>query len=775
MSTLIGTSVERKEAWDKVTGKAKYTADINRQGTLYARIVTSTVAHAKIKNVDVSEAKALDGVKVVITGKDYPVTCGVLLQDRPVIAIDKVRYYGEPVAIVVALSEDKAALAASMVKMEYEELQAVDSITAALSPDAVLVHDDVLSYVAIVDDIYPQQGTNVASSYPVRKGDMEKGWRESEVVVEQSFVLSSSDHVAMETRSVQVEFMADGSVEIMTSSQSPFTVRKLISSTFNIEEGKVHVQVPLVGGGFGGKSTVQLELLAYIASQNVGGRCVRLSNSREQDMATSPGRLGLEAKVKFGATKNGVIKAAQMTFWLDTGAYTDIGPNMSKAIAVDAPGPYKVDNLWCDSICVYTNHNYATAYRGFSHESYTFCVERTLDVLAMQCGMDPLELRLKNVIKPNDQSPTQVKITQSNTGNVGACLQKLREIIGWNDEKMVDIGDGKIRAKGISCLWKTCNPPTNASGAAVITFNSDGSINLNTGVVEMGSGGQTQLAQMLAEKLKMDFDRVHVKLSVDTQLNPEYWKTVASMTSYVAGRAVMKAASDLITQLKRMASVVLRCPEEDLEVADERVYLRQDPQIYVEFKDIAFGYKYPNGNAVGEQIVGRGGFVLNHLTSLDPQNGSGKTGPSWTVGAQAVEVELDTRDYTYRIIRATTVMDVGKVIDPHATECMIRGGMSMGLSLASREAYFYDSRCVNHTTSLRSYKVMHIGQEPEYLVEFVETPQEDSPYGCRVFSEHGIIGMPAALGNAMALAANTAINQLPITPESIWRSCTTCN
>ena len=255
--------------------------------------MTSTVAHAKIKNVDVSEAKALDGVKTVITGKDYPVTCGVLLQDRPVIAIDKVRYYGEPVAIVVALSEDKAALAASMVKVEYEELPAIDSITAALSPGAVLVHDDVLSYAAVVDDVYPQQGTNVASSYPVRKGDMEKGWRESEVVVEQSFVLPSSDHVAMETRSVQVEFMADGSVEIMTASQSPFTVKKLISSTFNIEEGKVHVQVPLVGGGFGGKSTVQLELLAYIASQNAGGRCVRLSNSREQDMATSPGRLTL--------------------------------------------------------------------------------------------------------------------------------------------------------------------------------------------------------------------------------------------------------------------------------------------------------------------------------------------------------------------------------------------------------------------------------------------------------------------------------------------------
>ena len=754
-----------------MTGKAKYTADYYTPGTLTAKLVTSGAAHALIRSIDTSRAEKVPGVKVILTGRNYPMLCGVLLEDRPPLAIDRVRYYGEPVAMVVALEEHQAALAAKLVRVEYERLPLVESPTAALEPTAPILHESLASYTPMVKDIYPEPGTNIASSYKIRKGDLAAGWAQSDVTVEESFTLPQSDHIAMETRCARAEFAADGSVTVVTSSQSPFTVRKLIGRYFHLEEGRVYVQVPLVGGGFGGKAPVQLEILACIASQAVGGRAVKLANTREEDIGTSPGRMGLEATIRLGAAKDGRIRAAEMRFLLDSGAYTGIAPNMAKAIAVDCSGPYNMENLSCDALCVYTNHTYATSLRGFSHECSAFCVERAMDELAKKCGIDPLHLRQINAIAPGHLSPTQVKISLSNTGNMAACIDRLKGLIRWQEGARVQTGEHTVRAKGIGCFWKTPNPPTDASAGVLLTFNSDGSLNINTGIVEMGSGSKTRLVQMLADRMKMDVDKIHVKMEVDTRVNPHNWKTVASISHYLTGRALMKAADDLTAQLKSMGSIALRCAPEDLEVENQRVYVRYAPEHFIGFQDIVFGLMYPDGNSVGEQIMGKGSFVMQHLTPLDPQTGKGKTGQAWTVARQAVEVEFDTEDYTYRILRAATVIDVGKVLNPDADRGIIRGGMAMGLGIASREEFNYDVNGRLLDVSLRNYKVLHIGEEPEYLVEFVETPQIDSPYGTRSFSEHGVIGMPAALANALSLAANTPLNRLPVTSETIWRSC----
>lgn len=772
MSAAIGTNVKRIEAWEKVTGKANYAGDFYAPGTLHARIVTGSVAHGRILSIDFSEAIKQPGVRAVLDGKSFSALFGTLLEDQPALAIDKVRYFGEPLAIIIAASEAEAAFAAELVNVKYEPLPVVNSVRESVLQDSPLVHEAMMSYTRGANDLFPQAGTNIAASFQIRKGNLSLGWAASEVLIEEHYSLPGSDHAAMEVRIAQAEIKPGGTVEIMTCTQSPFAVKKLVSKTFHIPEGKVIVRVPLVGGGFGGKAAVHLEMLAYMASFAVGGSPVRLTITREQDMASCPARLGLEADIKLGAKRDGTIMAAELRFLLDTGAYCTSSPYMSKAIAADCTGPYNIENLWCDSLCVYTNHIPATSFRGFAHESCTFCVERALDTLAKQCGIDPLEFRLKNAILPGHLSPTQVRITSSNTGNTAACIQKLHSLINWEEGTRIELGDGKVRAKGMSCLWKTSTSPTDASAGAILTFNSDGSLNLNTGVVEMGSGGQTQLAQMLADKMKMDISRVHVRLDVDTQLNPHYWKTVASMTTYMVGRAVMRAADDIIAQLKAVASAALRCSPEELDIEKERIYLRSDPQLSLQFHELVHGLKYPNGNASGGQVIGRGSFIMGHLTPLNPQTGRGRTGPAWTVGAQAVEVELDTAEYTYRIIKAATVMDVGKLINPRAAEGSIRGGMSMGLSLASRECFPYHERGVMQATSLRNYKLLHIGQEPDYLVGFVETPQEDSPYGARVFSEHGIIGIPAALANALSTAANTSLNQLPLTPEAIWTSCT---
>ncbi len=765
---MDNANISRKEAWDKVSGRARYTSDYFLPGMLYAALHLSKYPHALIKKINLDKAYAVEGVICIIIGDKFNVLCGSTLKDRPPLAMDRVRYYGEPIAIVVAESEAVAHHAAGLIETEYEQLPVLESPSAAVIPGAFLIHK-VEEYEKAMDDISPQKGANISNKVKIRKGDIDKGFRESDYIEEVRFALPQSDHIAMETRCSICEIMPDTRVNIITSSQSPFSVKQQLSKIFKIEEGKIRVHAPLVGGGFGGKSAVQQEILAYIASYSVNGRAVKLAYMREQDIVCAPCRMGLEATVKIGIDKNGYIKAAQMVYLLDSGAYSDIAPKIAQALAVDGTGPYNIENLYCDSMSVYTNHPYATAYRGFGHESYTFCIERVMDRLAKRASIDPLELRLKNCIRYGNFTPTQLKLNENSLGNLEVCLIKLKKLIDWReDNRTVECGD-KIIAKGISTFWKTTNTPSDAVSGAVITFNSDGGVNLITGVVEFGQASKTRLAQILAEKLRMNPDRVNVNIDVRTESSPEHWKTVASLTNYLAGRAVVNAAEDAISQLKTLASTALRCPVEDLDIENERVFVKHNPEFFIGFQDLVHGLKYADGNNFGGQIIGRGGFGLNHLTKLAEDSGKGKPGNEWTPGAQAVEVEYDKKSHEYRILKAVTVLDIGKSLNPGIDIGIVKGGMSMGLGIGSREKFVYDSGRTDNT-SLRTYKVYHKEDDaPQYIVEFVETPNNESPYGTRAFGEHGIIGIHAALANALSAAAKCEIDIMPIDAEAIWK------
>lgn len=764
----IGKSVLRKEASDKVTGAAEYTGDYETPGLLYASIVISPYAHAEIKHIDTSEALKIPGVRAILTGQQYPVLTGSVILDRPPIALGKVRYNGEPVALVVADSEQYAKKAAALIKVQYNPLPVVNSPSEAIKSNAPLIHEDLGEY-KLLEEAYPEPGTNIANRTKIRKGDIIKGWIKSEVIAEASVSFPQSDHAAMETRSAIAEIKPDGQVIIHSSTQAPFSIKNLIGIYFNIEPGKITVKAPLVGGAFGGKTTVQLEMLAYLASKSVGGKAVKMINTREEDLITSPVHIGLDAKVKLGCTKEGRIIATEITHLFDGGAYSDRGAIISRAAAVDCTGPYSIENVWCDSLCMYTNHPNAVAFRGFGHLELTFAIERAMDILADKLNMDPLELRLKNAIIPGDTTPTQTLLNQSNIGNLPECIKRLRKIMNWDEGTRIEAGNNKVRAKGISCIWKNSDTPTNAGAGAVLTFNRDGSININTGAVEIGQGTQTVLAQILAERIKMDVDKIHVKMEVDTQTAPDHWKTAASRSIYLVGNAVLDAADDAISQLKMTASIVLRSSPGDLDVAGGRVFLRDDPEAGIDFKNIAFGYRYPDGNTVGNQVIGRGSFVMKRLTNLDPETGKGNPGPEWTVGAQAVEVELDLKEYTYKIIKAVSVIDVGKVLNPDAAKGQITGGMGLGLSFASRESFVFSNTGTIQNPQLRTYKIMRFGENPDYLVDFVETPQIDAPYGARGIGEHGVIGMPAALANSLSVAAQVSLDKLPLLPELIWK------
>ncbi len=771
-TVTVGKSPIRVDAWDKATGRTKFNSDVLSPSILYAKIVISKYAHAKIKRIDTSKASNAPGVQAIITGEYAEgILTGTFVEDRPPLATYKVRYFGEPVAIVIASSELEATRAAEMIKIEYEPLQVINSPSDAIKQNAILIHEGLGNYRR-VKECFPTPNTNIANHVKIRKGDIEKGFSESDVIVEKSFFLPQSDHIAMETRSVRAEIKPDGYVIIHSPSQAPYIIRKKLSRHFGIDVGKILVHTPMVGGAFGGKAAVQLEMIAYLASKAVGGREVIIVNSREEDMITSPCKIGLEAKVKLGATKDGMLKAAQITYLVDCGAYSDMGAVITKSISSDCTGPYNIENVWCDSMCIYTNHPYVTSFRGFGHSEYTAAIERAMDNLAYNLSMDPLELRLKNAIGPYDTTPTQSELTVSNIGNLKKCIEKLKVLINWDEGQRIEIGNNKIISKGMACFWKTSSTPPDAISGAVITFTPDGYANLSIGAVELGQGSKTALAQILAEKLKIDIDRINVSMEVNTHEHPEHWKTVASSTSYMVGNAIIAAADDAISQLKYTSAIVLRCSPEDIDIASGKAFIKTNPQKYIDITEVVHGYKYPNGNSVGGQVIGRGSFIMKHLTPMDKDTGKGNPGPLWTVGAQAVEVEFDTKEYTYKVLKAASVIDAGKIINPMIAKGVTMGGMAMGLSLASSEAFIYDENGVILNPNLRTYKPLGFKEKPEYIVEFIETPEEDGPFGVRGLGEFGLIGMPGALVNSLSLAAQADLSNLPLTPESIWKAKT---
>ncbi|MGE8204854.1 xanthine dehydrogenase family protein molybdopterin-binding subunit [Heyndrickxia sp. NPDC080065] len=745
-----------------------YINDYHSPEMLHGALVVSPLGHAKIKSIDVTNAQKILGVRAIIAGERFPLI-GEEMRDRPPIAVDKVRYNGEVVAVVVADSLFIANKAASLIKVKYEPLPVVNSPREAFRKDAPLIHEDLGTYEKI-SGVYPVPGTNIASLQKIRKGNMEKGWSESEITVEANFSFNPSDHAAMETRCSTAEIKSDGTIVISTTSQAPFMVKQLIGQYFNENIGKIIVNTPLVGGAYGGKASSQSEFLAYLASKAVGGKLVKIAYSREEDSITAPCHIGLDAKIKLGCTRDGILKAAEIIFLFDGGAYSDKSVDLSRAAAVDCTGPYHIENTWCNSYCMYTNHPYAAPFRGFSHSELLFAIERTMDLLAQKLQMDPFELRYKNAILPGNTTPTQVLLNHSNVGNLKKCIDRVKELANWDEGQVIEIDERFVRVKGASCGWKTSTIDSDASSGVILTFNTDGSINLMSGVIEIGTGTKTVLAQILAERLQMDVNQIHVRMEVNTQTTPDHWKTVASRGTFMAGRALLKAADDVEKQLKDIASCVLRCSPDDLVVANSRVFLRDDPRVGLAFPEIVHGYKYPNGNAIGGQIIGRGNYILRRMTNIDRETGAGNPGPEWSVCASVVEVEFDKRDFTYKIIRASTVADIGKVLNKKTAKGQVMGAMSMGLSYGGRETFIFDElgRVIN--PQLRTYRPIHYGENPEYLVDFIETPQLDSPYGLRGVGEHGILGMPAALGNSLSIAAGVSLQHLPLIPELIWRT-----
>lgn len=768
METALGKETVRRDAWLKVEGKAKYNDDYYSPACLQARLLTSVYAHAEIVNIDITEALNVPGVRAVVTGIYCNMLSGSILQDMPVLATGRVRYFGEPVAIVIADEEYEAASALKKITVEYKPLPVVNSIEDSLKNDPALIHPDLVQYKRTVAGVYPEEHTNISNRTRIRKGNMDEGWSKSAVIIEAEYRIPQANHAFIETRNARAQIEPGGRIIIHSATQAPHASRALIAKYLNVSEANVVVITPFVGGAFGGKVNPHIELMAYFASRAVGGKEVRIALTREESFYSSACKIGAKMNVRLGADASGKLQALKAEYYIDSGAYADTSPIMSRAAAANCSGAYNIPSIQCDSISVYTNHVYATSFRGFGHEVSTFAIERTIEKLAQRLGMDAAKIRMINALKEGDYTPTQAKLTVSNLGSLEACITRLKDISSWDSGTMAEIDTNIVRAKGMACFSKTSSSPTDAVSTAIVTFCSDGSVLLNCSAVECGPGMTTALPQILAECLKISPDKISMNLSVDTQDNPVHWKTVASMTTYMAGNAIIEAAADVIRQLKENAAFALRCNPENVVIENEKAYLKEDPSKFLELKDIVFCIKESDGNAVGKPVIGRGRFVMERLSDLNTETGEGKPGPYWTVGAQAVEIEYNKREHTFRLINAATVIDAGKVINPECAAGQVTGGMNTGLSLATREINHYDAKGEIKDTSFRTYKIMHFNENPRYIAEFIETPNISGPFGLRGLGEHAVLGMPPALANALCRAAGIQLDTLPITFESVW-------
>lgn len=766
--SYVGKEVPRLDAVEKVTGAALYTADLKFQGLLYARLLKSPYAHAKIVRIDTSKAERLPGVHAVLTGEEIPYRFGIYMSDKYMLAYKKTRYVGEPVVAVAAESEELAEEAAELIEVEYEELPAVFDPREALKEGVPLVHEDLDKYLH-APFIFPKAGTNIANHFKLRKGDVEKGFKEADVIVENEFTQPMVQNVQMEPHVSIGQWHPNGRIDVWTSAQSPFAVRYLLSVGLSVPLHRITVRVPFLGGGFGGKAGLHWEPLVVLLSRKAGGRPVKLLMTREEEFNTAAVRQGMYARIKTGVKRDGRITAEEILYIWDSGAYADYAVNIARAAGYSCTGPYDVPNVKCDSLTVYTNHPYGTAYRGFGHVEFHWATERQMDLVAREIGMDPLEFRLKNAALPGKVTPTG-EVLADDCGRVDQCLKAVAEELGWGKPREKRTENGKLQGIGIAALWKAPAMPSYTSSSAIVKLNEDGTVLLSLGLTEMGQGTETAFAQMVAQELKIPLEKVNVVRERNTDTAPYSWQTVASRGTFMDGNAVLRAVDDLKRKIKETASDLLGYPPESIAIADGYAFVAREPDKRVSLAQIATCGVLPDGRGVRGPLLGYGYYTAEGLTFLDPETGQGRPALMWTFGAQGAEVEVDPETGDLRILKVVTALDLGKALNPLLVKGQIYGGVVQGLGTTVMEEFIFDEKGRLLNNNLTDYKIFRTQDIPDKFVPIlIENPQRNAPYGARGIGEHPTIGIAAAVANAIYDATGVDFFDLPITRERLWK------
>ncbi len=761
----IGKSYIRPDAISKVTGKAIFLDDVRLPNMLYTAIVRPPIAHALVKSIDTSEAEKCEGVVQVVTGKGCKFHYGDNIRDLQPMAIDKVRYIGEPVAAVIADTPAHAEAAKAKIKVEYEPLPVYTDARKAMAKDAVLIHKEQDSYWRL-PTLKQVSGTNIANLYHLKKGRGEEGFDEAEVIVEGEFNYPLGSCAALEPHGSIVWFKEDKTIEVWSSSICPFIIREDLAHSYGVPVSDVRVHIPDIGGCFGYKSDITVEqTIAWIASF-VPGRPVKWVASREEDFTSTLLGHGIRTAMKMGAKKDGTLVALKTTIYHTGGAYADTAVNVTMAATHNSGGPYEFSHCDLTGYTVYTNTPAVGAFRGYGHQESQFATERMMDMLARKLGMDPFELRRKNYLRDGRVNSLGERMIKSH-GNVEACADKVQNIVFSSPKPRED--DTYIYGRGFAAVMKSPKGAPFSTKGCYMKLNIDGSVSVNMGGAEVGQGLRTVIRQVAAEALQIPPEKIRVYTEIDTQYSPYEWQTIGSMFTTQGGRAIIRAANKMIAQMKATAAQVLKTDEDYLEYDGEYVYLRNDPDQRVEIGQLARGFITSDGITIGEMVQAVSDARLPRYANPDA-NGQGSIGVDYTFGAQAAEIRIEKKTGKILVDRFTSVFDVGQVVNPLQIRGSVMGGSTISIGATLYEEVQFDDQGRVTNPHYFKYHLPTYKEATEHVVEFVETPDPIGPFGARGIGEHSVIGPAPSILNAVYDAIGVEFFEIPLTPDKVKKA-----
>jgi CO/xanthine dehydrogenase Mo-binding subunit len=749
-------SPPRLDAADKATGRARYADDIRLAGMLRAAIHTSPHAHARIVAYRTDAARAIPGVHAIVTGADLVATrWGGIVKDETMLARGKVRYVGEPVAAVAAIDAETATRAAAAIEVDYEPLPPVLAPDAALARDAPIVHEDFAAYIKSVDG---GGHGNVVFETDVSEGDVEHAFAQCDAIVEATFETQAQHHVYLETNGCVADVDGSGRITLHATCQSVHQVQQRVAEELGEPMARIRVIATRVGGAFGGKHASNLHSIAAWLAR-AARRPVKLVLSRMQDFEIQRSRHPARIWMKTGARKDGTILARDVRVTLDGGAYADESPAVLAFALLMSRGPYRIPNVRAHGNVVYTNKLRAGSFRGFGNPQATFAGESQIDDLAAKLGIDPCELRLRNAMRAGD--------TAFGGQPVASCILT-DALVRVRDAQRAAPAllprEGTQRGVGFAVM-------SHISGlmgtSATVQLRTDGSIALATGCVDIGQGADTVMVQMCAELLGVPIERVSYA-QADSDVSPYNWKTAGSRSTYMTGRAVSVAASQMRQRMIDQAAQMMECAATDLElVPGGAIGLIGIPK-RVSFKEIALHSLFRSGGP----IAATHGFLFDGQ-GFDPKRASinrlafANLG-IYTFGAHCVEVDVDRATGAVAVRRAWCAHDVGHAINPVSCEGQIQGGFVQGMGYALTETLHWNDDGWLTTTTLADYKIPGVLDVPSDIHAIVlEDPEPSHPLGAKGIGEPSLVGAAPAIANAIHAATSARLTTLPMTPERV--------
>jgi selenium-dependent xanthine dehydrogenase len=731
----IGHPLPRPDAVEKATGKGIFADDLYVEGMLYAGALRSRYPHARLLKVDVSRAKSLPGVITVLTAEDIPgrKDCGVHEVDWPVLCYDKVRYVGDAIALVVAESEETLGQAIELIEVEYETLPVVTGPKEAAWPDAPILHEQIAQHATA-------EHGNCLKHYHLENGDLARGFAEADVIIEREYRTQTVEHAFIEPEAGLAVPDPTGRITVYCGGQIPFGDRSQIAATLNLPEDRIRVINCLIGGAFGGKEDVSVQIHVALAAWATK-RPVKMVLSRKESLLVHPKRHATIIKMKTGAKGDGRITAHEAEIWGDGGAYASLSSHVMLRATTHAAGAYEVGNVKVDTYAMYTNNVPSGAFRGFGVTQSVFAMESQMDQLAEALGISPLDIRRKNILNYGKQTLAGQVMTES------CGLSDALEAVAAEMEKhpFVPVEGDKRRAWGLACAYKNTGYGSgayDAAGAEVEVF-ADGRASVRAGAAEIGQGLVGVLAQVVSEELGVPYENVDV-LVADTDLTLDCSATTASRQTYVTGNAARYASREVRILLSQMAAEMLGSPPDRLIFADGQV---RGNGHSIELSELV-------------KMVRRDGRLprmsYQYVAPMCDQYHHFAFG----FGAQAVLVEVDVKTGETKVLKVIAANDVGRVINPLALQGQVEGSISMGLGMALQENFEMKDGLVL-TDTLNKCRLPTIDQTPEVISFFVEHETNDGPYGCKGVGELASIPTTPAIINAIYNATGVRCYKLP--------------